>query len=179
MTSDRWRWLLLGKAAGVALALIVGARGCSDCIPGLDADDTAALLADLQQFEGFRPDPYRDTFGHVTVGYGTAFPLTQAEGRLLLRHRAGVAASAFEDAHSGLFPSLPHDIRVRLVDAAYQLGAGGLSTFHRALEALEAGDCRSAAVEFRASRWDVQTPERAERLARAIEDDCREDGTWR
>ena len=65
----------------MGIVLLAGACGpCEDCIPGLDQAETAELVADLKGFEGFRGDVYADAAGHPTIGYGTALPLSEAEG---------------------------------------------------------------------------------------------------
>lgn len=178
MTARRkWPYaLVLGKALGVVLMLALNPAECAECLPGLTQPETGQLVGDLQAFEGFRGEPYQDTRGNATLGYGTRLPLSEAEGRLLVLHRARRAAEVFESRHGDLFARLPHEVRVRLIDAAYQLGPDGLEGFHDALRALDVGDCVGAAEAFRASRWERQTPARAERLAGAITRNCGRDG---
>ena len=48
---------------------------------------TPAGLELLKSFEGFDANPYRDTGGILTVGFGTVFPLTRDEAGLLLESR--------------------------------------------------------------------------------------------
>ena len=52
-------------------------------------DPLDAAVPAIKEAEGFRGEPYDDTRGNPTIGYGTKLPLTEAEGELLLRYRLG------------------------------------------------------------------------------------------
>ena len=121
----------------------------------------------LEVDEGFRGESYEDTVGRATIGYGTALPLTKAEGAWLLRNRLRDDV----DAVRGHWPGLdapPVDARARLYAGAYQLGPGGLLGFTELRMAVDRGDYHRAAAEALASKWDTQTPHRAVELADAL-----------
>lgn len=131
----------------------------------------------LREEEGWRADPYDDATGEpvrapvgtLTVGYGTAFPLTEQEGEWLLRHRLERESRhlvlAFQ-AHGVLRGcALPELAWLALEDMGYQLGVMGVLLFHKMLECVSRRDWAGAARECRDSEWHRQTPVRAERVA--------------
>ena len=157
-------------------------------VTGLSSSQTAELVSDLADDEGWRRCRYRDTLGHWTIGYGSKLPLSEAESerlgvernphcltrgeaRRLLIMRVSLAASSFESQWSA-FTEQGRDVQIALLDATYQLGPAGLLGFRHALSALAAGHCQDAIAGFRASKWDHETPARVDRLVHAIEQDC-------
>ena len=54
---------------------------------------------------------------------------------------------------------------------AFQLGIGGLLKFKRALGSIEDGQYKEASMEMLDSLWAQQTPERAKRLSKQMEND--------
>lgn len=56
-----------------------------------------------------------------------------------------------------------------VVNMAFQMGVTGVLGFHTTMHCLEIGDHGGAAHGVRASLWASQTPERAERCAKAFE----------
>lgn len=140
------------------------------------------LLVEWLKFEeGFRAEPYKDTEGVLTVGYGRNLvahpmpgrnfqkkPYTEEEGELWLREELGKIVKglrAREPAWSSLDP-----VRAgAVVVMAYQLGLAGVSNFHRMWDCLEGGAFVAAARASLNSRWAKQTPNRARRVAEALE----------
>jgi lysozyme len=53
---------------------------------------------------------------------------------------------------------------------AFQMGVGGLMQFRNTLKSMRAGNFKKAAQGMRASRWARQTPGRAQRMAKAMEE---------
>lgn len=158
------------------LAILAGcattAQQICDPVPGLTCSETETLLDNLASEEGFVGHVYNDQLGNPTIGYGTLLPIAPAEGRLLVLYRASQVAEPFESGFES-FGVMPSEVKVDLIDAAYQLGAEGLLGFHTALGRLDAGDCAGAAAGFRNSVWDKETPDRTEHLAQAVERHCR------
>lgn len=140
----------------------------------------ARLLKTLKSDEGWRAEPYRDTLGIWTIGYGftsvdgkvvgpTTPPLTLARGEEIL---LGFAYRAVHDAQK-CFPDLAVLDPVRqevLAEMAYQMGLSGLSKFKGTLNCIRIGDYKGAARHMRNSLWARQTPERAERAAKRMEE---------
>ena len=154
----------------------------ADTVDPLDAV-LDAVTERLKVEEGFRSTTYLDNLGNETIGYGTLLPLTDAERASLGDDRdlasAGITETEGEsflrgrlraDAEEfiGLWPPYggqPFEVRVELVDAAYQLGAHGLRQFHAMLGFLAAGDYEAAADDVLQTLWAEQTPARTDSAA--------------
>ena len=122
------------------------------------------VLSTIQAEEGFRGDPYQDTEGAWTVGYGTKLPLTEAEATYLARERL----QGKQDALVSALPwtvGHPMTTREALLNMSYQLGVNGLDGFTDMLSALQAGDCDAAKAAALDSEWARQTPARAASVA--------------
>ena len=124
-----------------------------------------AVTKRLMQEEGFRAHAYTDSVGVLTIGYGTnlAQGITEPQGACLLR----LAATADLRTFAALWPpheAMPFDVQVELADMAYQLGPAGAHGFRKMLGHLAAGEWDAAADEALDSRWNDETPARAERL---------------
>lgn len=129
----------------------------------------------LRLDEGFRGRPYVCTGGAQTIGYGRnldANPLTEQEGEYLLRRDV---IACVKDLHT----LIPLDIweimgawrRAALINMRYQLGPSGLRSFRKLLMAINEQDWQWAGAEAANSRWADQTPNRAERVVRALVED--------
>lgn len=129
-----------------------------------------ALIEDLKRDEGFRPHAYKDSEGHLTIGYGLLidekFPgagLTKEEAAWLLERRVETVMDDL-DRNIPWWHDLTESAKRALVNMAYQLGWPRLSGFHFMLSALEKKDYRLAANSAWDSRWAKQTPARAKRI---------------
>jgi len=115
---------------------------------------------------------YIDSLGHPTIGWGRKISepsgLTDDEAEFLLGN--DIARIVAE-----LDRRLPwwrdeSELRQRaLVNMAFQLGVSGLLGFKKMLMAMQAGMYKKAAQEALDSLWAKQTPTRAERIAKMIE----------
>lgn len=131
------------------------------------------VSSDLRADEGWRPLPYKDHLGYLTIGYGflidprksRGMPLEVAEfwlrweveqrwGHLLER------APFLQDQHP--------DVQVALLNMSFQLGVNGVLNFRRMISSLRAGDRSGAAHHALDSVWATQTPQRAQRIASLI-----------
>ena len=126
----------------------------------------AAVTERLRAEEGFRAHTYTDSVGVLTIGYGTNLKagITEPQGACLLR----VAATANLQTFATLWPpygAMPFPVQVELADMAYQLGPGRAHGFTKMLGHLAAGEWDAAADEALASKWNDETPARAERAA--------------
>lgn len=141
------------------------------------------LLRLLRRDEGCQLEPYRDSRGLWTIGWGhlidrrrsgelptwiKGFPILQDEADHLLEsdviEKQGKLSQAWPP-----FGEQPAIVQVVLVSMAFQLGIGGVLAFQRLLRAIEDKRWADAGVEMRRSAWSRQTPKRAERLARTLE----------
>ena len=132
-----------------------------------------ALIEDLKNDEGWRPSAYSDSLGYLTIGYGFliderkagTLPLEIAEQWLIQ------AATQRWNSLVNIYPWLndqPEQVQRAVANMAYQLGVNGVGNFTKMLNALESGDRETAAIEALDSKWAIQTPERAERVANMI-----------
>ncbi len=139
----------------------------------------------IQSDEGCRLDPYTDTTGNATVGYGhrltTEEPrrhYTMAEVAMLFDHDFRRACADAASLVPGL-ATYPSNCKLVLQSMAFQLGRSGLNRFKRMLAAVRDRDYVTASREMLRSKWAQQCPYRAEALAelmRGCNDDDRMSG---
>jgi lysozyme len=143
------------------------------------------LIEALKHDEGFRANPYLDSLGILTVGYGhnlQANPLTGAEWRALW-DAGDIAVSLSEEGAERLLRTAITDCEIRcattfrwwssldrprqevLINLAFNMGLPRLLGFKNMLAAIGAGDYGIAADELLDSRYARQVGKRAERLA--------------
>ena len=128
-----------------------------------------AITARVRAAEGFSPTPYEDTGGVPHIGYGHQLPLTEAEANALLAaDLAEARASAERVVGAETWATLDPARQDALTEAAFVLGATGLSHFEGMLSAIRSGDFETAAAELLDSRWAEQAPARVQRLAEEI-----------
>ena len=127
------------------------------------------LLMDLERSEGFRGTPYKDDYGHPTIGIGTLLPLSLEEGKLLLAHRMKKyepeLRKGLEKRFSIDYDELPQPAAEGLLDMLYNMGAPHLWTFVRMFAAMKRGDWQKVHDEALDSRYFSQVGERARRVA--------------
>lgn len=143
--------------------------------------DLQLLIAELRRDEGVRYSIYIDTAKIPTVGVGHnclasplpsdwVCPLSDAQVDQLLTQDIQ-ATFAQLDAKLPWWRGLD-EVRQRVVaNLAYNLGVGGLLTFHNTLLAMQRGSYAVAAAGMLASQWAKQVGARAQRLASAMETD--------
>ena len=137
----------------------------------------APLTLWIMQEEQFRAHVYDDAtgkpigpgstlIGHPTVGYGIALDvgaITEPEAAQLLANRLGTLAMVMRQrSWFGRLDAVRQDA---IIAMAYQMGPGGVDSFHGLIAALEAGMWEAAAAGALASLWARQTPARAMRVA--------------
>lgn len=143
----------------------------------LNATQLKRIAREIKEDEGYRTKIYRDTLGNLTVGIGhlilpgdpehgkaAGFEISRERVLELFNQDIGIAIRAAESVVHD-FDSLPVEARAVLINMAFQLGHAGLSRFELMLEAIQDGDWHAAADEALDSRWAVQTPQRAQRMA--------------
>jgi lysozyme len=123
----------------------------------------------LEQQEGFRATPYRDSRGFLTIGFGTnldaGITREQAEALMDCQLAANEAALQAYPWFAGL-----DEVRRGVIEnMAYNIGVSGVLEFKDMLAAIEAKDWPEAAHQMRASKWRVQVGDRALVLADIME----------
>lgn len=133
------------------------------------------LRDSLKVHEGFRAEPYTDTVGALTVGYGTnltALRVTEREAEYWMRRRL-----ADNEARLRKIPEFRQmdDLRQDVIrECAYQLGVRGIVRFRLMWAAIGDGNYTRAAMEMLDSRvGSIQAPARWSVLARRMKT-----GTW-
>lgn len=134
------------------------------------------LIDTLERHEGSvmedgRHMPYKDTTGHLTIGYGrniTDRGISEGEARYMLW-------SDIQDTINGLrkdywwFDELD-DIRQEVViNMAFNLGLAGFAKFRNTIGYISDGNYRQAASNMLQSRWASQVGYRATELSRMME----------
>lgn len=139
-----------------------------------DPREDSELLQQLREHEGFRPYAYHDSRGYLTIGIGRLVDkrkgggITKEEAEYLLGN------DVLEHARV-LFENLPwvvdlDPVRRRvMIDLAFNMGVGGLLSFHRTLQAIEDGRWSDGAKGLLASKYARQVGKRARRLAKMLE----------
>ena len=145
----------------------------------------------IKDHEGYRPQVYKDSVGKPTIGIG--FNLTRSDARALIK-RVGAdydqvltgkqllndkqintlfelsLRTAYKDAEK-FIPDLfnqPRNVKLALIDLAFNLGYDRLSKFKNTKAHLIAGDYNKAANELMNSKWAGQVKRRAQNLAKLL-----------
>ncbi len=129
------------------------------------------LRGQLLVDEGLRLKPYIDTVGKTTIGIGrnlTDVGITSAEAYLLLDNDIGIVVRDLRATYRW-FDALDDVRQVVVANMRFQLGAGGFAEFQHLHTALARRDYPVAAAEMLNSAWAKQVPDRAIRLAKAME----------
>lgn len=132
--------------------------------------DIQGIKNDLKMDEGFRSNPYRDTVGKLTIGYGRNLDdvgISQQEAELMLCNDIQKSISDLQ-AHLSWFDALSDNRQKALVEMAFQMGITGLLNFVNMLRDMQNGDYKSAMQEALKSKWALQVPRRAARVADLI-----------
>lgn len=146
------------------------------------------LYRQLEVHEGRKPEVYKDSLGHPTIGIGFnlddpanveflneiglnhkelvegARALSEKEIKTLYNRSV---ESAYKDAKEFL-PDLndhPPAVRKAVIDMAFNLGRGRLMGFKKARAALQKKDYQTASAEMLDSKWAKQVKGRALTLA--------------
>lgn len=124
------------------------------------------LIQQLKRHEGFRSQPYRDSVGVLTIGYGYNLQegMTHEEAHSLLVFRMMRSRAELYRAfpHAEMMQEVRQDVLVNMV---YNLGIKRFMGFKKMLAAILGKDYRTAALEMLDSKWAKQVGNRADELA--------------
>lgn len=132
--------------------------------------DLQSITNDLKMEEGFRLKPYRDIVNRLTIGYGRNLDdvgISQAEAEVMLANDIQKSITDLQ-AHLSWFDTLSDNRQKALVEMCFQLGITGLLKFVSMLVYMQRGDYKLASKEALASKWALQVPRRAARVADLI-----------
>ena len=128
-----------------------------------------AMQALLEQQEGFRAKPYRDSRGFLTIGFGTNLDagITREQAEALMQQQ-------LDDNELALmmfpwFAGLDLVRRGVIENMAYNMGVSDVLGFEDMIAAIEAKDWPEAARQMRASKWAVQVGDRVDVLSDIME----------
>ena len=133
----------------------------------------------IKSDEGFRSDPYQDTEGVWTIGYGTTWYLSgpvhaftpaieRSEAARLLQADVLDAIEDCQYIYEDVFPALHSVHQEVLICLAYQLGRKGLIGFKRMNKAIHNLDYAGWLVELKDSKLYRQATNRCDRYVTAI-----------
>ena len=132
------------------------------------------FLKRLKEHEGCSLEPYTDTEGHLTIGYGHKLDrITQSQAEILLAEDIVEAEAAARDLESQFRVQLSATRHFVIVEMCFQMGEQGVRRFLRMWTFLAANDYHHAAEEMLDSKWARQTPNRAKTLAQIMQNDER------
>jgi len=134
------------------------------------------LKIQLIRDEGSVSHAYEDSLGYLTIGVGRLIDSRRGGGLAPDEIEYLLTNDVIEKSRQVL-AALPWASKLSrprfavLVNMAFQLGIGGLLQFKRALGSIEDGQYKEASMEMLDSLWAQQTPERAKRLSKQMEND--------
>lgn len=145
------------------------------------------LVEDIKQNEGFMSKPYIDilvkknpeSYGiskeelatiekhldklKLTFGYGFTY-IEEDESEVVAQMKLKKIIKEFESKEPFL-NKLPLAKQEILIEMSYQMGVNGVLKFKKMWVALKSGDYTEASKQMLDSRWAIQTPNRAKKLA--------------
>jgi|TARA_R100000008_G_C3496893_1_gene121632 lysozyme len=131
----------------------------------------------IRDHEGFIAKPYLDSLGKATIGYGHLITEEDnfEEGReyskdelLQLFEKDFAKAELGCEQLVGHIQELHIEAKNVVTEMVFQLGTQGVRNFKNMISALEARDYPRASSEMLDSRWNAQTPNRCQSLAKIM-----------
>jgi lysozyme len=123
--------------------------------------------------EGYRRSAYVDSLGYWTIGIGRLVDARKGGGisrpeALYLLANDIREREALILYYLPWYPTLNEVRRAVLLSMSFQLGVDGLLLFRSTLKAVKESRYNDAADGMMSSKWSLQTPLRASRLAQAM-----------
>ena len=124
----------------------------------------------LVRHEGLRLKVYNDSVGIPTIGVGRNLRdrgLTKDEAMYLLDNDIKDFTKQLSDRLEW-FDFKPIQVRNVLIDMGFNMGIGGLLTFHNTLIHIEKGNYKTASITMLESKWAEQVGNRAIELSNML-----------
>lgn len=125
-----------------------------------------SVVTSIVQNEGFRAEAYPDPIHgwyKPTIGHGLTY-ITVDESINIVNNRVNTIRAKLT-SYKPLFTELSTKQQDALIEMGFQMGVSGLLKFDKMWDALENNDYELAYVEALNSRWAMQTPSRARKVA--------------
>lgn len=126
----------------------------------------------LRIHEGLRLKPYKDTTGHLTIGYGRnldANGISEEESEYLFNNDVNRVDSELTQTFEW-YNSLSVVRKAVIIDMTFNLGIRGLSRFKKTISYIESKEYEKASVEMLDSLWAKQVGKRAIELSQMMKD---------
>ena len=161
--------------------------------PAINTQEPTAneMFEFLKQDEGIRHKVYRDSKGHPSIGIGCKLQrpevaklmrqmglsykavmrgqqeISDYQAKILFEHDLVTAKESARNCINN-YDEQPHDIKMVLIDMAYNVGPQGIMEFRDFRKYLEQKNYKFAIRAMRNSRWFNQVPNRAKRLQEIV-----------
>src|ERR1700753_77964 len=135
-------------------------------MPDLKREESWRLTAYPDPLSG--GEPWTIGYGSTGNGIGPGTVWTQAQADAALEGRCTHLVGHLDSALPWYGTAINTARQAVLLDMAYNLGFGGLLSFHNTLTFIQQGAYDAAANSMRASRWAKQLPSRSARLAQQM-----------
>jgi lysozyme len=123
----------------------------------------------IKKCEGIQIEPYLDTTGNLTIGYGrnlSSQGISATEADFLFQNDFNRAKNELQ--HMPWFDMQPEGVKGALINMNFNLGIERLLSFKKMIKALSVKDYTNAAVEALDSTWANQVGQRAKDIALMI-----------
>lgn len=119
----------------------------------------------IKKCEGLKLNPYLDTTGHLTIGWGRNLEngISHDEAELMFQNDLHQAID--ELSLTDWFTDLPDGVQQALINMNFNLGIDKLVRFKKMIAALKNKDYTNAALEALDSLWAKQVGDRAKDIA--------------
>ncbi len=135
----------------------------------LSFEDLQKIELRIMAHEGYRPHPYTDPAGNLTIGFGRNLSSTgidRVEATWLLR--TDIRHAILELQHYQWWEALSAPRQAALIDVMVNIGATRFAGFHKMLEYLRLNQFGQAAGELLDSEWRIQVGMRGEHDAEML-----------
>ncbi len=123
------------------------------------------VLDFLRDVEGLKLEPYVDTTGHLTIGYGrnlSSKGICQLEAEFMLQNDVKEILDFLRDYFED-FDRYPDEVKIVLISMVFNLGENGFLGFKKFIDCVKRRDWHCAAYELLHSKRALQVPSRVKK----------------